>query len=140
MHTISIARLRLKMALVLHLAPAEFSRRYFMKLLRFYCSVRPIHHGGNGKTIILTFQLLILSFQWTRRGTMCTRVHSNWPKLHTLVPHLISRRTRSAHQIATGLHECVANSFVRLRDAEECAIDVERSINRGAPIRRSRLM
>ena len=35
-------------------------------------------------------------------------------------------------------HEYVANTFIRRRDAEEWAIDVERSIDRGAPIRRSR--
>ena len=32
--------------------------------------------------------------------------------------------------------EYVANTFVRRRDAEEWAIDVERSIDRGSPIRR----
>jgi hypothetical protein len=35
-------------------------------------------------------------------------------------------------------HEYVANTFIRRRDAEEWAIEVERSIDRGAPIRRSR--
>ncbi|MFB9269733.1 site-specific integrase [Bradyrhizobium erythrophlei] len=35
-------------------------------------------------------------------------------------------------------NEYVANTFIRRRDAEEWAIDVERSIDRGAPIRRSR--
>src|SRR5215510_7952452 len=34
--------------------------------------------------------------------------------------------------------EYVANTFVRRRDAEEWAIEIERSIDRGAPIRRSR--
>jgi hypothetical protein len=34
--------------------------------------------------------------------------------------------------------EHVANTFIRRRDAEEWAIDVERSIDRGIPIRRSR--
>jgi hypothetical protein len=34
--------------------------------------------------------------------------------------------------------EYVANTFVRRRDAEEWAIDVERSIDRGSPIRRSK--
>ena len=34
--------------------------------------------------------------------------------------------------------EYAANTFIRRRDAEEWAIDVERSIDRGAPIRRSR--
>jgi hypothetical protein len=36
--------------------------------------------------------------------------------------------------------EYVANTFIRRRDAEEWAIDVERSIDRGIPIRHSRLM
>jgi hypothetical protein len=35
-------------------------------------------------------------------------------------------------------NEYVANTFIRRRDAEEWAIDVGRSIDRGAPIRRSR--
>ena len=35
-------------------------------------------------------------------------------------------------------NEYVANTFIRRRDAEEWAIDVERSIDRGAPIRRAR--
>ena len=35
-------------------------------------------------------------------------------------------------------NEYAANKFVRRRDAEEWAIDVERSIDRGTPIRRSR--
>jgi hypothetical protein len=34
--------------------------------------------------------------------------------------------------------EYVANTFVRRRDAEEWALDVEHSIDRGTPIRRSR--
>ena len=34
--------------------------------------------------------------------------------------------------------EYVANTFIRRRDAEEWAIEVERSIDRGVPIRRSR--
>jgi hypothetical protein len=34
--------------------------------------------------------------------------------------------------------EYVANTFIRRRDAEEWAIEVERSIDRGGPIRRSR--
>lgn len=34
--------------------------------------------------------------------------------------------------------EYVANTFIRRRDAEKWAIEVERSIDRGAPIRRSR--
>src|SRR5438874_12688559 len=34
--------------------------------------------------------------------------------------------------------EYAANTFIRRRDAEEWAIDVERSIDRGSPIRRSR--
>src|ERR1700751_1986584 len=34
--------------------------------------------------------------------------------------------------------EYIASTFIRRRDAEEWAIDAERSINRGAPIRRSR--
>jgi hypothetical protein len=34
--------------------------------------------------------------------------------------------------------EYVANTFNRRRDAEEWAIDVERAIDRGIPIRRSR--
>lgn len=34
--------------------------------------------------------------------------------------------------------EYVANTFIRRRDAEEWAIEVERSIDRGIPIRRSR--
>ena len=38
----------------------------------------------------------------------------------------------------TSQEEYVANTFIRRRDAEEWAIDVERSIDRGAPIRRSR--
>lgn len=36
-------------------------------------------------------------------------------------------------------NEYIANTFVRRRDAEEWALDVERSIDRGTPIRRSRL-
>ncbi|UWU95738.1 hypothetical protein [Bradyrhizobium sp. CB1015] len=35
-------------------------------------------------------------------------------------------------------NEYVANTFVRRRDAEEWALDVERSIDRGTPIRGSR--
>ena len=35
-------------------------------------------------------------------------------------------------------NQYVANTFVRRRDAEEWAIDAERSIDRGTPIRRSR--
>jgi hypothetical protein len=35
-------------------------------------------------------------------------------------------------------NEYVANTFIRRRDAEEWALGVERSIDRGAPIRRSR--
>ncbi|MHB0773947.1 hypothetical protein [Bradyrhizobium sp. 5.13L] len=35
-------------------------------------------------------------------------------------------------------NEYIANTFVRGRDAEERALDVERSIDRGTPIRRSR--
>jgi hypothetical protein len=35
-------------------------------------------------------------------------------------------------------NEYVATTFVRRRDAEEWALDVERSIDRGTPIRRSR--
>jgi hypothetical protein len=35
-------------------------------------------------------------------------------------------------------HEYVANTFVQRRDAEKWAIDVDRSIDRGAPLRRSR--
>jgi hypothetical protein len=34
--------------------------------------------------------------------------------------------------------EYLANTFIRRRDAEEWAIEVERSIDRGIPIRRSR--
>ena len=35
-------------------------------------------------------------------------------------------------------NEYAANTFVRWRDAEEWALDVERSIDRGTPIRRAR--
>src|SRR6476646_4599237 len=38
----------------------------------------------------------------------------------------------------TSQEEYVANTFIRRRDAEEWAIEVERSIDRGVPIRRSR--
>ena len=62
------------------------------------------HHGCHGKTIVSIasiFQSVILHYQRTTSQHVRAVRTPNQPKLHTLVPHLISRCTRSAHATAT---------------------------------------
>ncbi len=78
-------------------------------------------------------------------------MHSNEPRLDPFVPHLVSRCTHSAHEIGA---ECtqlatftqlgsgnwrvqvrrktryVAETFRRRKDGEECALEMERNIDR----------
>ncbi len=69
--------------------------------------VGPIHHRRNGKAIVLIFQLVILSHQWTGAETSAHVCTPNQPEMHPFVPHLISRCTRSAHEIGM---ECTRNA------------------------------
>src|SRR5712671_2451669 len=70
-------------------------------MLCFSRSVRPVHHGCHGKAIASIFQSVILHYQRTTSQHVRAMRNPNYPKLHTLVPHLISRCTRSAHATAT---------------------------------------
>ena len=73
---------------------------YCWILLISRCAHRA-HHGCHGKVIDSIFQSVILHYQRTTSQHVRAVRTPNQPKLHTLVPHLISRSTRSAHATAT---------------------------------------
>ncbi len=68
---------------------------YCWILLISRCAHRA-HHGCHGKVIASIFQSVILHYQRTTSQHVRAVRTPNQPKLHTLVPHLISRCTRSA--------------------------------------------
>ena len=58
--------------------------------------------------------------------------------MHTQMPTYTKLKSGSWRVQVRRKRQYVANTFIRRRDAEEWAIDAERSIDRGTPIRRSK--